>query len=87
MAWEGLKIHGVNTNTSKLRLFILYSLYAGINEIILTGYPTESSTFNKKKITLCKTEEATLSNQNYKPLLLPNPVKEDLSFIKINLNM
>ncbi len=72
------KVHEVNVTTSKLRLSMLDSPYAGVNEIILVGYPVlnRNSVNNTMKNNKTKSE---VLEENLKPVLFPNPVKDNIN--------
>jgi hypothetical protein len=72
------KVHDVNVTTSKLRLSMLDSPYAGVNEIILIGYPV-GNVGNKSTQFTDKTPEQIVLNENLKPILFPNPVKDQIN--------
>lgn len=80
-AFNAWKTHFTDVNTQFLRLGMLSSPYAAINEIILYGYPLNNSSkaINKKSSNEIDTKEVIDLE------LFPNPVKETL-YLKFSDN-
>ncbi|MGC6430524.1 MAG: T9SS type A sorting domain-containing protein [Jejuia sp.] len=72
-AFNSWKEHIVDVDTQHLRLGMLDSPYAAVNEIIVFGYPTSSSSKQNSK----KKDIETIQRQD-KTMLFPNPAKEKL---------
>jgi hypothetical protein len=72
------KVHDVNIMASKLRLSMLDSPYAGVNEIILTGYPIQNKASANDLMKGNKSESIALED-DLKPVLYPNPVRDNIN--------
>jgi len=77
-AYNVWKEHEVDISTSKLRLSMLNSPYAGVNEIIFIGYPI-SNKRNKNGDFNDNSLASSSSDDSLKPTLFPNPVKDHLN--------
>lgn len=79
-AFNVWKIHETDVETQHLRLAMLDSPYAAINEIVIYGYPTSSSSKKGKKshseTTIVKEVKAPVFNDQIQ--LFPNPVNDKL---------
>lgn len=74
------KVHDVDVTTSKLRLSMLDSPYAGVNEIIIFGYPVSSGINNKSGFNNSNPQqESKVISKRLKPILYPNPVRDHLN--------
>jgi hypothetical protein len=76
-AYNVWKKHDVNLTASKLRLSMLDSPYAGVNEIIFVGYPVMNRNENDN-VPNTKTESLIVED-NLKPVLFPNPVRDNIN--------
>ncbi len=78
-AFNVWKVHDVNVTTSKLRLAMLDSPYAGVNEIIFIGYPVVNGLDNKSDFNNSNSQAQNVISTDLKPILYPNPVRDNLN--------
>jgi hypothetical protein len=85
-SYQVWKLHEVDVDASKLRLSMLDSPYAGVNEIIIYGYPTNNDVRQSKNLPVEEKQITVLESDNQKPVLYPNPVRDNINLRIPNVN-